>query len=77
MAVFIYGPVAGETLAEVGVQPDFIATAAPSAEGHWADHGQGLLCHEAEIRPTAICSHRRFRPLIRCWLAYDVPEAKG
>ena len=61
----------------MGVQPNLITTAPPTAEDHRAHNGRRILCHEVEVRARTICNHGGLGCLISARLADNIAKALG
>ncbi len=72
---FIYGDVAGERLAKVGVEAFLVPAGTTAPKSYGMELRRRILCHKIEASPLETFMHRRQRFVVVGRLACDVPHA--
>jgi hypothetical protein len=75
MAAFVHCPITRESLAQMRVQSNLIATATMSTECDRVKDSRGSLCHKTEVRSGLIGIHGLSQSNIICRLVYYIVES--
>jgi hypothetical protein len=75
MAALVHCPITRESLAEMRVQSNLIATATMSTKCNQVKDSRGSLCHKTEVRSGLLGVHGLSLSNFICRLAYHIAES--